>query len=229
MGLGLLGLLNAARSASLPRRFEPTRLQDVRQTILWITGWAVPAGQLRRCAAEALPEFDHQEIPAEPGSLAAALASTAGILGGFSFGAHLLLHAEDPRRRFLLAPFADLKKEAGLGGAVATTQLRQQLRWVKRDPDAALADFRARIGAEPPASEENHDRRSLLWGLEQMLAPGRAADTLPSGSLAIAGEHDPLLDTGLLARGIPGLRVIDAGHQMHPLLAELARLRQIDA
>jgi hypothetical protein len=151
------------------------------------------------------------------------------MLGGFSFGAHLLLHADDPRPRFLLAPFADLKKEAALGGAVATTQLRQQLRWFKRDPDAALADFRARIGAEPPTPDEKHDRPSLLWGLEQMLAPGRLPVPLPSGSLAIAGGYDPLLDTELLARGIPGLRVIDAGHQMHPLLAEIARLRHIES
>ena len=29
----------------------------MRQTILWITGWAMPAGQLRSSAAEALPDF----------------------------------------------------------------------------------------------------------------------------------------------------------------------------
>ena len=196
------------------------------QTILWITGWAVPAGQLRAAAAAMLPGFRHEEMPASPAALAAAMASSADVLGGFSLGASLLLHATDPRPRFLLAPFADLKKEAGLGGAVATAQLRQQLRWVRRDAAAAVADFRTRIGAEPAAPGETHDLPALVWGLEHMLAPGSRPAGLPAGSFAVAGARDPLFDTARLARAIPGLRIVDAGHQMHPLLAEIARLRQ---
>lgn len=198
----------------------------MKPTILWISGWAVPHGQLRRRAFEVLPEFQHEEICPAPEALAAASSSGADILGGFSFGAHLLLHADDARPRFLLAPFADLKKEAGLGGGVATTQLRQQLRWLKRDPAAAIADFRRRIGAEPPDMEERHDLSLLVWGLEQMLAPGRRALGLPEGSLAVAGANDPLLESAALARNIPGLHVVESGHQALPLLAEIARLRQ---
>ena len=187
----------------------------------------MPAGQLRSRAAEALPDFLHEEIPPAPGALAVASAAPASLLGGFSFGAHLLLRADDPRPRLLLAPFADLKKEAGLGGAVATTQLRRQLRWIQRDPAAAIADFRARIGADPAPPGEKHDLPSLVWGLQQMLLAGRRPAALPAGSIALAGARDPLLDTALLARSIPGLRIVDAGHRMHPLLAEMARLRQI--
>ncbi len=171
-----------------------------------------------------LPEFLHEAVDASDTAAARASASCAHILGGFSLGAHLLLNIDDPRPRILLAPFVDLKSEAGLGGAVARTQLRQQLRWLKRDSRAAVADFQARIGFEAP-SEEPHNVAALAWGLEKMLAPGETPSAWPTGTLAIAGRSDPLLDVDALARALPALHIVDAGHAPAPLLAAAARLK----
>lgn len=161
--------------------------------------------------------------------MAAALASDADLLGGFSFGAHLLLGIQDSRPRILLAPFIDLKMEATLGGAVATTQIRQLLRWLRRDPRAAIADFHARIGTEPPPLESLPPIDDLAWGLERMLAPGSVPAALPPGSLAIAGCDDPLLDADTLRGLLPSLHLIDSGHQPQPLLAAAMHLRQTAA
>ena len=195
--------------------------------IFWISGWSIPATWLENLASAAMPEFRHDVIDPSPDAVALACGSGAGILGGFSLGAHLLLGVDDPRPRILLAPFADLKAGAGLGGAVATTQIRQQLRWFKRDPAAAIADFRARIGADPPYAAEPCDPALLAWGLEQMLAPGRVPSTWPAGTLAVAGDGDPLLAVEILARTLPSLHIVAAaGHHPEPLLAAAARLRQ---
>jgi len=164
----------------------------------------------------------------EPGAHAVAevLASEADVLAGFSFGAHLLLTIDDARPRMLLAPFVDLKKEAGLGGAVATIQLRQQRRWLQRDPAAAIADFRTRIGSTTLPHENFGNLDTLIWGLEHMLAPAKASLPLPAGSLAVAGENDPLLDIPALRKALPSLHTIACGHQLQPLLAAALNLRQ---
>lgn len=162
--------------------------------------------------------------------MAATLASDADMLGGFSLGAHLLLTVDDPRPRILLAPFPDLKKEAALGGAVATTQIRQLLRWLKRDPGAAIADFHARIGTKPPPLDMLPPLEDLAWGLERMLAPGTVPAPLPKKhSLAIAGRRDPLLDADILHGVLPSLHLIDSGHQPEPLLAAAVRLRHTES
>ena len=194
------------------------------RSIFWISGWSVSADWLADAAREALPDFSHEAVVPSDAATAKASASRAHILGGFSLGAHLLLNMEDPRPRILLAPFVDLKSEARLGGAVATTQLRQQLRWLKRDPQAAVADFRARIGFETPSPDEPHDIAALAWGLEQMLAPGQAPSAWPNGTVALAGRGDPLLDIERLSLALPTLHVVDAGHEPAPLLAAAARL-----
>ncbi len=195
--------------------------------ILWISGWSIPAARLAGLAREAMPEFRHDAIDPSPDAVALACESGACILGGFSLGAHLLLGIDDPRPRILLAPFVDLKAEAGLGGAVATAQLRQQLRWLKRAPAAAIADFRSRIGDDAPHEDEPYDAEILAWGLERMLFPGRLPSTWPAGTLAVAGHQDPLLDIDTLARAIPELQIVmTAGHLPEPLLAAAARLRQ---
>lgn len=194
--------------------------------ILWISGWSLPAAWLAEGARTALPEFTHSSIEPDKDAVACALRFDADILGGFSFGAHLLLGIDDPRPRILLAPFIDLKSEAGLGGAVATTQIKHLLRWLKRDPVAAIADFHKRIGVEAPAQSEPPDIPKLAWGLEQMLALPPALHPLPSGSIAVAGKNDPLLDTDALKKNLPGLHVIGSGHQLEPLLAAVGHLRQ---
>lgn len=174
----------------------------------------------------AWPDARHTVIEPDAGSVAAAMASDADMLAGYSFGAHLLLSIDDPRPRMLLAPFVDLKKEAGLGGAVATTQLRQQLRWLKRDPAAAIADFHVRIGSATPPPAGLRDTGALVWGLTQMLAPAQTPAAWPTGTIAVAGQNDPLLDVVALRRALPGLHVADCGHQLQPLLAAALRLRQ---
>lgn len=193
--------------------------------VAWISGWSVPAASLLEAARIEWPDARHTVFDPNPGAVAATLASDADLLGGFSFGAHLLLGVEDPRPRILLAPFPDLKKETGLGGAVATTQIRHLLRWLKRDPRAAIADFHARIGTEPPPLDILPSLEDLAWGLERMLAPGSIPPPLPQRSLAVAGQRDPLLDADALRGLFPSLLLIDAGHQPKPLLAAAVRLR----
>ena len=154
------------------------------------------------------------------------LKSDADILGGYSFGASLALALDDPRPRLLIAPFVDLKNESGRGGAVATTQIRQLLRWLRRSPSAAIADFHQRCAIEPPPLPESPGMDDLAWGLESMLRPATSIPALPGGSIAVAGRQDPLLDAELLQQAIPGLHLVEGGHHPQPLLAVAARLRQ---
>lgn len=192
------------------------------RSVFWISGWSIPAQVLADMARKAMPAWRHEAVDAGPEAIALAKASSTDLLGGFSFGAHLLLGIDDPRPRILLAPFVDLKREADLGGAVAATQIRQQLRQVRRDPFAAVTDFRNRIGSRPPEPGEIIDAQLLVWGLEQMLETSPALSPLPEGSIIIAGRGDPLLDTARLAELMPSLRVSETGHQLEPLLAAAA-------
>lgn len=212
--MGLLGILSTPTDKTFLR-------------IAWISGWTIPAPTLRAQVQATWPDAQHEVFEPGANAIASVRASSADMLAGFSLGAHLLLTVDDPRPRILLAPFVDLKKEAKLGGAIATTQLRQQLRWLKRDPIAAIADFRERIGSGAAPSDEFGNLDSLLWGLEQMLAPGKVPITLPKGSLAVAGQDDPLLDITALRHAIPSLHVVTAcRHQLQPLLAVALHLRK---
>ena len=148
------------------------------------------------------------------------------MLGGFSFGANLLLSTNDPRPRLLLAPFVDLKSESRLGGAMASTRIRQQLRQLKRDPAGAVADFRRLVGMEHLPLDPRPDTTTLVWGLEQMLEPGKIPEPLPPSSLAVAGRHDPLLDIAALQTVLSSLHVIEAAHDLEGLLAAAAALPQ---
>lgn len=194
------------------------------RSIFWISGWSIPPDWLADVARRHLPGWEHAAVAPSPRALDEAATSGATILGGFSFGAHLLLASADPRPRLLLAPFPDLKSEAGLGGAVATTRIRQQLRQLRRDPAAAVADFRRLIGA--PDFPGPTDPDDLAWGLEQMLAPTAPGKAQPAGTLAFAGNADPLLDLTALCAALPGLRRVPGGHDPGPLLAAAAPLVQ---
>lgn len=195
--------------------------------IFWISGWSIPPDWLVESARRHLPGWEHTAVAPTPTALAEAESVDAGILGGFSFGAHLLLRSADPRPRLLLAPFPDLKNEAAVGGAVASTRIRQQLRQLRRDHATAVADFRRLIGA--PDFPDDPDPADLAWGLGEMLAPAPPLRPLPAGSLALAGHSDPLLDLPALRRVLPELRVIACGHDPEPLLAAAAAVLQHSA
>jgi hypothetical protein len=194
--------------------------------IFWISGWSVPAGLLKEAAERALPSWRHEVIDPGPNALARAKAANATVLAGFSFGASLLLTMDDPRPRLLLAPFVDLKSESGLGGAMATTRIRQQLRQLKRDPTAAVAAFHQLVGMNAPPHDWPLDTADLVWGLEQMLEPGKIPPPLPPESLAVAGRNDPLLDIAALQMVLPSLHVIEAAHDLEGLLAAAVALQQ---
>lgn len=174
-----------------------------------------------------MPESDHVAISPAEDAIDRALASNADVLAGFSLGAHLLLGIADGRPRILLAPFPDLKAEARLGGSVETVRIRKLQRMLQRDAQAAVDDFHRRIGVEPPPSDPDHE--TLAWGLQRMLQPGSAPVNLPTGSICVAGEHDPLLDISLLAIAMPLMQIVSAGHHPQPLLEAAARLRQVTA
>ena len=192
--------------------------------ILWVSGWSIPPEWLAGLARRHLPGWRHEVTAPTAHALAELASSDADLLGGFSFGAHLLLRLEDVRPRLLLAPFGDLKSESALGGAVATTRIRQQLRQLRRDPAAAVADFRRLIGA--PDFPDPLDSEELAWGLTEMLAPGLPVPVQPEGSLALAGNSDPLLDIPALRRVLPDLHVLSCAHTPEPLLAAAAALLQ---
>lgn len=195
--------------------------------IFWISGWSIPAAWLATAAREALPDVEHSAIDAGEEALEAALLSNADVLGGFSLGAHLLLGVNDARPRVLLAPFADLKRETGLGGAVASTQIRQLQRMLRRDAAGAVADFHRRIGLAPGAVPGICD---LAWGLKRMLQTGEKPAPLATCDLAVAGDSDPLLDSDMLLAAIPSLRVVGgASHDPRPLLRAVAGLLQSHA
>lgn len=193
-----------------------------RRRIFWISGWSIPAAWLAEAAAAAIPGTEHSATDPGPDALDRALASGCDILAGFSLGAHLLLAANGVRPRLLLAPFVDLKREAGLGGAVATTQVRQLQRMLRREPTAAVADFHRRIGF---ASGGAPDLTGLAWGLERMLLAGVRPLPLGPQDVAIAGDSDPLLDIAALRTSLPALRVVaGAGHDPAALLAAAAKI-----
>jgi len=213
-----LGLLRVLRPRSVPAR-----------RILWACGWSVPTSWFAALAGEAFPSCLHEVLTPGPETQAAMLASDADVLGGYSFGAGLALTLDDPRPRVLVAPFVDLRKESGRGGAVAATQIRHLLRWLRRDPPAAIADFHRRCGMESLPTAETPDLALLAWGLTSMLGPAPDVPAMPVGSIAVAGRRDPLLDVEALQHTLPGLHLADGDHHPQPLLAVTARLRQDQA
>lgn len=191
---------------------------------IWIGGWGLPADWLREQAERNLPSATHSVVTPGPAAISDIDWSRFDRVGGYSFGAFLLLkHAkETPRPAVLLAPFFAYPAEAAIGGKIRQTQLRVLLRWLEREPEAALTDFyqRADLGM-PPARELPYSIDDLTWGLHQ-LSGERAPVGLPDGWTGVIGDHDPLLDAGTLHQLEPGLRVIPGtGHQPGPLLRSL--------
>jgi hypothetical protein len=197
---------------------------------IWIGGWGLPPEWLRRKAQQALPAAEHTVVAPGPDVVARIDWTQFDRVGGYSFGAFLLLQQAPsiPLPVLLLAPFFAFAAEASLGGKIERTRIRYLARWLKRDPHAALADFYTRAGLHSPPSQISnlksppplpYSAADLAWGLDQ-LARTEVPALLPAHWIGLIGKNDPLLDTGALARIEPRLRLIpDAGHEPTPLLA----------
>jgi hypothetical protein len=196
--------------------------------IAWLLGWAVPAEWFAAEAARVLPGAEHVCVPAASDwRVRLESLPACDALGAYSLGTLLLLDARDWAaerwtRTGLLAPIWAFPAEACRGGRVPRAQLRALSRRVHRDPDKACADFRewAGLGAAHGAAEPPE---TLRWGLEQLDVLS-AAPGLPQGWSAFAGDQDRLLDSSVLMREAPALRVVaGAGHHPAPLLRAWAR------
>lgn len=161
-------------------------------------------------------------------SLASGLAGQGDVLIGYSTGAFLLMAepelAATFERRILLAPFLDFKAESGMGGRTRLAQLKYLLRWLARDPSAALADFykRAGLGLQPPL-ELPVSPIDLQWGIERLLHDAQRADALRPFD-AHVGSEDSLIDASRLRELAPGVRIHPGlGHDLEDLLKAMVK------
>ncbi|MBC2593635.1 hypothetical protein H5P28_05105 [Ruficoccus amylovorans] len=170
----------------------------------------------------------------------------ADIVVAYSTGAFLLLGAPDKMRAagtvVLVAPFADFRAESGRGGKTPAAKLRFLLRWLRRDPLAAVSDFYDRSGLGVPPSTLPYTPEHLIWGIEQLATVAQSALDLQSASdgdpararptvsgtaqanvIALAGDCDALLDADGLRGDFPDLQVVaGAGHALADFRKELA-------
>ncbi len=195
----------------------------------WVLGWATPEVWFAPLARLAFPDAQHVFVAATPEALTR-LEATAPFdwVAGYSLGSHLLLaaatRAELLGRVVLLAPIFAFPREKNAGGRVAQTQVRQLARWLRRDPQAALADFYRRAGLDVLADQSSEvSLAELSWGLERLEHDAVEA-TLPAGWRAWCGEDDALLDSARLRAVAPGVVVVPGGsHHPAALLRAFAK------
>jgi hypothetical protein len=191
-----------------------------RPVCLWVGGWGLPPAWMKSLLEGAAPEVDHCVVPPTAAIEEAAFSRYARV-GGFSLGTLLLLRCRMERPVVLLSPIFGYTAEMGLGGKVRATQVRYLMRWLERDPLAALGDFyqRARLDIEPP-EQLPYPIEDLQWGLEQLLHQ-QVEPRLPEGWQGRLGAEDPFLDAARMVALEPRLLIVSGGgHDPASLLQE---------
>ncbi len=192
---------------------------------VFINGWGI-SQDTARTLLEGLGMFDSVAViqPVRQWKeLASGLAGKADVLIGYSTGAFLLMDnlefAKAFSRRVLLAPFLDFKLEGGMGGKTRAGQLKVLMRWLGRDPMAALADFyaKAKIGQAVP-DDLPVSPLDLVWGIERLLEETR--DVLAMGGFeAHIGNEDALIDAARLKELVTSVTIHEGvGHGLEELL-----------
>ncbi|WP_269540862.1 hypothetical protein [Cerasicoccus fimbriatus] len=197
---------------------------------IWVGGWGLSSSEQQCAFAERWPEFEHTVLVPDSLCIAELVRFCREYeverIGGYSLGAFLLLreYAQLPELPImLLAPILDFKREALKGGRVDGRRLSVLLRWLRRDPLAALQDFYQQAGIARDASEVlPYDFDALYWGIEQLAGPG-VEHWRRDNIRACVGERDHLLDAVQLQQRWPDLLILpDAGHDFKELLQEVA-------
>jgi len=195
---------------------------------LWVSGWAFPVAETLRIARARWPKVEHTVLA--PNRLCLAKLREALVVGdyerlvGYSLGTQLLLAQRDSLPEIpivLFAPIFDFKAEAGMGGRIAVRRLDVLIRWLRRDPRAAVEDFGRRAGmrARPEYTELGDAPEDLIWGIEQLRDTGAAPPG--DGVVGAIGEKDLLLDAARMAELWPSLKIIaGAGHDLEDLVWE---------
>ncbi len=192
---------------------------------VWLNGWAIGEVRLRQMVSDCLGDIDVSCINPNPSweaELEKCIGSNTTVVG-YSMGAFLLLSRLDfiksAKRVVLFAPFLDFKHEANMGGRVRLTQLKKLSRWLKTDPESALADFYQRAGFQSVQLEQLPAfRDDLIWGVDQLMSRSVPASRLVECESYI-GDRDTLLDASILKNLYPDINVVaEAGHDLGELL-----------
>ncbi len=194
--------------------------------VVWINGWGLGKDYLKWIASDLYPEKTHVFIqPKEGWSVELDQQAKDSTIVAYSLGAFLLLNRPDLCRKFdrvvFMAPFADLKKESGLGGKVHLAQLLFLRRWLQRDNLAAIKDFIVRAGLNSHSNDLSvFLDADLIWGIDRLINDSLKPGVLGSFEVWI-GEKDRLLDAKRLHELHPSVNVLSAaGHDLGELLKE---------
>lgn len=191
---------------------------------VFLNGWGLSTSEAQEALEQHGVSGACQVIALETDCVEQCGAAVGEQLIAYSTGAFLALREPQLLLRFkqviLLAPFFDFRSESGLGGKVRTAQLKYLLRWLAKEPLAAVNDFRIRagLGGEPlselPASQED-----LQWGIERLLKDAVKTEPARENLRGYVGGADALLDAKTLSsshswiKSLPGV-----GHDLPGLL-----------
>ena len=121
-----------------------------------------------------------------------------------------------------MAPFLDLKREAGFGGKIAATQLKVTRRKLDKNPCAAVNEFYQTSGLQLRLQEAlPYDKEDLAWGLDMLLGESASIPDKNPGP-TVLGSEDLLLDALISRKFFPGMVVVKgAGHRLEELRGSL--------
>ena len=182
---------------------------------------------MHAAAIHALPNAHHVVIMPQANWLELIQEGEFDRICGYSLGSLLLLDALSrgclSSPVILLAPIFNFDRYAGVGSRVAKTQLKVLIRWLRRDPLAAIHDFYQQaelpIG---PLAELPYALTELLWGLDALLTL-QVPLTVAQDSVCVVGAQDRLLDSDYLRTQLPHTVVVANGtHDIQTLSQALA-------
>lgn len=195
-------------------------------SIVFLNGWGVSTEEAKLVFASCGIDKDVRVVSLREGCVDEVCRGNEDTLMAYSTGAFLVMQNMDAISRFknvlLLAPFFDFKEEANLGGKVGTAQLKYLLRWLRKDPLAAVNDFRKRAGLGDEAlAELPENEAALTWGIQALISDSVEPE-LPDRVRGFIGAEDPLLDATRLACLSDSIEIIpEAGHALGGLLPAL--------
>ena len=190
-----------------------------------MNGWAVSSDALESLVSARYPNVDHLIVDSVENWTEEAYRNIDDVdwVLGYSTGAFLLLMEKSILKRaknvMLFAPFIDFRVESDLGGKTRRGQLEFLVRWLRKDPIVAIADFyqraELRFSTPPKLSLKVND---LIWGIELLRDTGLEPEVLQDYPIRI-GSEDTLIDANRIAElGKSVLVVEGASHDLGSLL-----------